>query len=171
MRRLFIALTTVALALTACGDDGGSGLGVYADAIAAGVQTDDADDSLQTSDDEAQCIGDGTAEVIGIDALEDAGTPEEVTDLAQDDLSAFDLDDDQSTEVAQLTFDCVDDILDQFIASFDTGSAEADACLSERLGEDQIVPLLAKSLQGVDLSDAESASLVQDLELVFQTCA
>lgn len=170
MRRFFVALTAVALALSACGD-GGSDVRPYAEAIADGVQADEGDDSLQTSDDEARCIGDGTVEVIGLDVLEEAGTPEEVTELAQDDLSAFELDDDQATEIARITYECVDDMLGQFIESFETESVEADACLAESIGETQIVPLLARSLQGADLSDPESAGLIQDLESAFQTCA
>ncbi len=171
MRITVITVIAALVGLTACGGDGGSDLGQYRDAIAAGVQADEGDDSLQTTDDEAQCIGDGTADVIGVDALEEAGTPEEVTELTQDDLAAFDLDDEQATEVAQITFDCVDDIVDQFIASFASGSEETDTCLAEELGEDDLVPLLAKSLQGAEADDPESVALVQDLEAVFQTCA
>ncbi|WP_436793111.1 hypothetical protein [Actinospongicola halichondriae] len=163
MRRFVVILITSLLGLTACGGDSGPGLDEYADALAEGILADDNDDSLDTTDDEAHCIGDATAPIIGLDALEEAGTPEEVTELAEDDLSAFDLSDGKAIDIATATFDCVDGIVDQLIESFETGSDDIDQCLADELEDAQLIPLLAISLKGADVTEEDTADLTETL--------
>lgn len=163
MRRILALFVVGLLGLAACGGDDGPGLDEYADALAVAILADDDDDALETTDDEARCIGDATAPIIGLEGLEAAGTPEEVEELAEDDLSAFDLSDAQSIDVASATFDCVDSILDQLIEDLDTGSDEADECLAGALDESDLVPLLAKALVGDELSDEDAAPLAETL--------
>lgn len=163
MRRFVVIMITSLLGLTACGGDSGPGLDDYADALARGILADDDDDSLQTTDDEAQCMGDATAPIIGIDALEEAGTPDEVAELAEDDLSDFDLSDGKAIDVATATFGCIDGLVDQLIESFATGSDEIDECLAAEVEDAQLIPLLAISLQGEDVTDEDTAELTETL--------
>lgn len=163
MRRITGLLLVGLLGLAACGGDDGPGLDEYADALAAAILADDDDNSLETTEDEAQCIGDATAPIIGLERLEETGTPEEVEELAEDDLEDFDLSDAQSIDVASATFDCVDSMVDQLIEDLETGSDEADECLADALDESDLVPLLAKSLLGEELSDGDAGPLTETL--------
>ena len=137
MRRSSLILLTGALALAACGDDG-DGLAEYSAAFAAAIQADDDDEAgaLQTTDAEAACIGDRTAEVIGEERLEEVGTPEEVEEIAVDDLSAFDLSEAQAIDVFEGVVDCVEDIEQQFIDSFELDDAEVASCLEDAIDDD-----------------------------------
>ncbi|MDE0802457.1 MAG: hypothetical protein OSA99_03950 [Acidimicrobiales bacterium] len=161
MRRILLVLLASLLGIAACGGDDGPGLDEYADALATAILADDDDDALETTEEEAQCIGDATAPIIGLENLEATGTPEEVETLAEDDLSAFDLSDGAITDVVNATLECVDGIVAQLIEDIDTGSEEADDCLAETLEPSDLAPLLATGLQGEDVSEEDAQALVQ----------
>ena len=161
MRRIIVIALVGLLGLAACGGDDGPGLDEYADALAAAILADDDDDALETTEDEAQCIGDATAPIIGLDALEEVGTPEDVEELAEDDLEDFDLSDGQAIDVASVTFDCVDSMVQQLIEDIGTGSDEADECLADVLGKEDLVPLLAVGLQGDDVTEEDAVAITE----------
>lgn len=164
MRRIILVLLASVLGIAACGGDDGPGLDEYADALATAILADDDDDSLETTPDEAQCIGDATAPIIGLENLEAAGTPEEIEVLAEDDLSAFDLSDGAITDVVNATLECIDGIVAQLIQDIDTGSEEADECLADTLELSDLAPLLVTGLQGEDVSEEDAQALVQIVE-------
>lgn len=152
IRSLIAVLATLALGGAACGSDSGPSLGDYAAAIAAAISSDDQDAALEISDDEAGCIGDGAAAAIGLEALEAAGTPEEVEELAQDDLSVFDLTTDEATEVARIVISCAPSTDEQFVASLQLDDDTA-ACVVDRLESDDLATVLGTSLRGDDPSE------------------
>lgn len=163
MRRIVPLLLAGLIGLTACGGDDGPGLDDYAAALATAVHSDDDEDALETTEDEAQCIGEATAPIIGLESLEEAGTPDEIETLAVDDLAVFDLSDGKAIDIASATFDCVDSMVDQLIEDIATGSDEADECLAEVLGKDDLVPLLATGLQGDDPTEDDVAIMTETM--------
>lgn len=163
MRRIVVLLLVGLVGLAACGGDDGPGIQDYADAIATAVHSDDDDDSLETTESEAQCIGEAAAPIIGLETLEETGTPDEIETLAVDDLTAFGLSDAKAIDIADATFDCVASMVDQLIEDIDTGSDEADECLADVLGKTDLVPLLAAGLQGDDQTEDDVAMMTETM--------
>lgn len=168
MRRTLAVLLASVFVLAACGDDG-DGLDDYAAAFAVAIQADDDEGALETTDAEARCVGDRTAEIIGKDKLEEVGTPEEIEEIAVDDLAAFDLSDDQAVEVSEAVVDCVDSVEQQLIDSFELDDEEIATCLADAIEDSDIVTLYAIAVRGDDFdSDPE---VLADFQATIQACA
>ncbi len=162
IRSLFAVLFAFALAGAACGGESGPTLDDYASAFAASVLADQNEDSVQLDETEAQCIGVAAAAEIGLDRLQEVGTPAEIEEKTVDDLSIFDLSDARALEIADDYIGCIPDIVDQFARSLDIGDA-AD-CVAETVTAEDLRPATAAAIRGDDPADGDLAFLFDALE-------
>lgn len=169
--RMTIGLVAVlALLFGACGGSSGDDLDAYADALAAGVQADDSDGSVEVSDDEADCIGSAAAKVIGLDALKEIGTPDEVTEASTEDLSAFSLSDGAALDIATQYVGCIPNIVEQFADMVSEGDDDVAECLNEDIDTDMLVPSFQAVIQTGEQSDETiDEALVEVITACFVT--
>lgn len=155
-KALLAAGLALALVAAGCGDDGDSGgevsseLQPYADALADSFEEDP---EFPVSEDEVRCFANDTVEVIGIERLEQLGTPEEVATDADVDLAAAGIDQDEAETIAQSFVDCAPGLTDEFRTQFTEGTGEElteeqEACIDDLLTEDVIVDVIAAGLLG-----------------------
>jgi hypothetical protein len=144
MRRMTVAgalLAMTALSAAACGDDDGGGGGSssdrgeeYVDAI-----MESGEDSGFTEE-EDECVARAYVDVIGVDELEEAGTPEEISEAEDESLSesGITLDDEQRDVLWDEFNECVD-VRQIFLGSLEAGEdlpEDAIACLDDAIDDD-----------------------------------
>lgn len=172
LHHLTAGIAVLALILGACGDDDGgsgdAGLDAYADALATSFQEDPENAELGLSDDEVRCFADETVETIGLEQLQEQGSPEELVANTGEDLSALDLQEQEREAIAAALFRCADGLVerlqDQLVA--ETGlSGEQAECVAGLFTEEVLIQVFAASLSG----DA-GAEIFGDLQSEFQAC-
>lgn len=154
-----LALT---LTLTACGNDDEARA---AEAIAASMMDAEDGDALTVDQAEADCVGEGLVDRIGVDKLKDYGLinddmtlNESVTDMTMDEADA--------TSAADVIVGCVDAqalFAEQFAAD-DTITPEQQECISEALDDETIKGMFSLIFQG----KAEQAT--QELMAPMMSC-
>jgi hypothetical protein len=151
-RRLLVVLL-LPIALVACGDDDG---GARGDAYRAAFAETTRESDFQADAEEATCLGAAVVDVVGVDDLEKATTPEEIRkdpDAELDDLG-IDLDDDQADELADKTLDCIEGtVLLERLVSSDTDTQLDDdvrSCLDDAYDDDVFHDLLAATFKEGD---------------------
>jgi len=147
------------------GNDDDPKRGEYVEALATAAQTPDPDDpseDFQLSEEAATCLAEGLIDVVGLDRLEAAVSPDEILADPSADLvdMGIDLSNDQGAEVFHRLVDCEPAAMRQL----------AESISSEVTGDDDFpidvdVECLANADPG-DIDDFMGASLAQgdDLE-------
>lgn len=186
-RPLTIAISALALLLAACGDDdatttagtetetetagdagGDADLAAYADALATSFKDDPDNQDLGLADEEIECFADDAVEVIGLERLQEQGTPEELVTDTDIDLTELELDEAERSEIAASLFGCADGLVErlqeQLVA--ETGlQGEQATCVTELFTEEVLVEVFTASLSGDDESQ-----VFADLEDEFRAC-
>ena len=153
--RALAIVASVALTFAACGDDtkaADTDEGKpYVEAFAASAK--DEDSGLQANDEEATCLGEAVVNVVGVDELERATTPEKIEDAPEADFEelGIEVDADQADEIAGETLECIPGV-EQVERSF---TADSDVkvdddvrdCIEEAYDEDVFRKLLAVSFE------------------------
>lgn len=190
LRKFTAAIAALALVLAACGDDddtvtsepestveggdageasgGDADLQDYSDALATSFREDPENAELGLSDDEIQCFTDDAVEVIGLERMQSRGTPEELVESTQTDLTALELDETERQEIAASLFQCTDGLVErlqeQLVAETGLQGEQAD-CVAGLFTEELLIDVFAASLSG-DTGD----EVFSDLESEFQAC-
>lgn len=114
----------------------------YVDAFVAGLENESSDSGQTLSKAENTCIAEGLVDVVGVDALKEAGlTPENIADNTNTELPA--VSDEQREQLRELLFDsgCVDmakAIAGSFQGSLGVGATDDQInCLAETLMENE----------------------------------
>lgn len=169
MRRPVLALLVAAVLAAACGDDSSSDdMARYTDALAESFAVDSGSEEFRFTDESADCVAERSAEVIGIDRLREVGAPEDVTAATTDDLSVFDLDQDELDEISGALLDCVDDAEQLLRAEFLRSSAvegEQAACVAELVDRDLLIRILSSGIGGQN-----PISQLGDIQDEFEKC-
>ena len=139
LKRMTVLMLAIAMVTAACGDDGGSGIGLtsgqqaVADAIAGGITDDPDPDDPFSQPEAAQCFSEGLVRDIGIGRLAEIG----ITAESRSPEAAFaTMTDAEISDMADLALGCVDLVAamaDQF--AVDGISHESALCMSEGFAE------------------------------------
>lgn len=140
---ILVPATTLVLLLAGCGG-GGGGEGAsdeakpYVDAMTEAMI---AEDDFATEE-EARCFAEGVVDVVGLQALEEAGTPEEFTEEGGDmNFGSLELTTEQGEDVYDTFADCGIDLRQEFIDSLgedDEINPETAACIESALDEETL---------------------------------
>lgn len=161
IRSLLPVVLAAALTGAACGGDAGPTIDDYADAFAASIRADQDEDTVQVDEAEALCIGTATAGTIGLERLEETGTPAEIEEQTVEDLSIFDLSEVTALEIADDYITCVPDFTEQFIAFLDVG--DATDCVADAITTDDLRPAMAAAVNGDEPTDDDMAFVSEAL--------
>jgi hypothetical protein len=162
MRRWLVAAGIVVLATVAgCGGGSSGDEEAYAAALAGSVR-DSMGEDLPVSEGEAQCVGEGVVNVLGVEPFQEAGiTPEDIRENPDRDLDELITDPtpEQAEGFVDVIFECVD-MGALFAAGFQASAAEDDVripqekveCIGENFERnDRLRELFAASLlEGTD---------------------
>jgi hypothetical protein len=175
MRRLLMVSALLATGVVACADEADSAGGArseegqeYVDAIA-----ETSDDGTIT-DEENECFARSFVDAVGVDELQEAVTPEEITespDSSPADLGIT-LDDDQADAFWDDVNRCMD-VKELFIEGIAEGEALSDddkACLEDAFDDDLVKEIMVGVLvEGEDSFEGDD-ELMGDLFAVFSEC-
>lgn len=148
----------------------------YADAIAATVQ---ADEAAPFDDEQAQCLGAGMVDIIGVDALEEAGI--EPADIEADqegdsfDAIAQDLSEEQAGEIVDLIFDgdCFsfgEMIAAQMATDGPELSTEQATCVGDEFAKNEAFKQAFANMLLTGEEDPELDAAFSDILTIFETC-
>lgn len=170
MRRFALALLVSASVLAACGDDDSSADArqPYVDGLAETFAADDLSDEFSFTDENAECVASRSAEVIGVERLEEVGDPQDVTEATTDDLAVFDLHQDELDQISAAFLDCIDDaeqlLRDEFLEGSPVEGEQA-ACVAGLVDRDLLIRILSTGIGGED-----PATQLSDVQAEFENC-
>jgi hypothetical protein len=154
LRALFL-IALLGLALAGCGDDtkaADTDEGKpYVAAFAATAKSPDG--GLQANDEEANCVGEEVVNIVGVEELERATTPDKIEDDAETDFEklGIEVDADTADDLAGALLDCipgVEQVKRTFAADSDVKVDDDVAeCIDEAYDEDVFRKLLAVSFE------------------------
>ncbi|HYZ98389.1 MAG TPA: hypothetical protein VE575_06535 [Acidimicrobiales bacterium] len=184
--RLGVAVLVVGVLGAACGDDGGGG-GVFGGGDGGGsngdsstergqeyvdamVAWDDENDDL--TEDEKECVSRGWVDVIGVDALDAATSPEELAESEGQSLSevGLSLDEQQRDGFWEALAGCIDVrqlVLDQIGEDV---PEEAVACLDENMSDDFLRQFVLTGMINGEEAIQEDQELTNGLLEMGQAC-
>lgn len=142
-RNLALSILLVAGGAAACSDDGGTDAQPYVDALVEELQ----DDGTLT-DEEAECVAEGTIDALGADFLADNDiTPEDIVDSEGPQDLGVDISEDQARGAAEAMITDCDVSFGASIAG-EGASDEAVECINDNLDEDDLVDALTAEYMG-----------------------
>jgi hypothetical protein len=153
----------LALAFTACGDDGGGeDAQPYIDALTDDLQTPEGAGDAGLSDDEAECAAEGTVEALGADELAAAGIdPDELADANDPTELDMEISEAQARGTAAARVGCIDSVAE--VLAGQGAPDEAVECIDENFDEDAFVDALTLEYSGDDDGEA-AAAVFEDLD-------
>lgn len=153
-RALFLAGgLALTLSLAACGNDDEA---QAAEAISASMM-DSSDEEFPVEQEQADCVGEGMVDRIGVDKLQEYGLltddlelDGEVTDVTMEEADA--------DSAADVLVNCVDAqaMLTEQFAADDTMGEEEQACINEVLDNEALTELFSMMFQGREDESANS---------------
>lgn len=168
--RLTAVALSAGLVLAACSSGGGSGESVsdegkpYAEAIAANFTTSEDPDDFVLEDDQADCIGARTVNIIGVDAFEKAGvTPADLGPTSDTLIGDVEVDDKQANEIYDSFKKCDVDLRAIMFESFaqdDDMTDEQKKCLEGALDEDTLRAFVVTAMVKGDDESPEAMRLM-----------
>lgn len=152
MKKSVLALVTVsALMLSGCGSGGGGGEDADASkAISESMMGEGGSDMLNVKQDEADCIGDGMVEDIGVDELKEYGFLKEDGTVAED-PSELKMSSDDAESMTNTLFDCSDvmAMMDESMAgSIGEQDPAVKECIDDVLTEDRVKDMFTALFSG-----------------------
>ena len=163
-RRLVPVVMTILVpfVLTACGGDDGEGgsdeAKPYVDEMSQALTGEDS----PMDDEQADCFSEGFIDVVGLDKVKEAGSAEEVGQLASDfDFSSMDLTEDQGNEIYDNFDECGVDLRQQLLDDLDADNQmpeEGKECVTDALSEDVLRDFFVTGMvdgQEASLADTE----------------
>lgn len=146
------AISGLLLTLTACGGDGGSSDDeAAAQAISDSImkeQEGGSGDVFTMDREEADCIGDGFVEDIGVDRLQEYGFLTE--DLEAEAMTNVTMETEDAEAATGVLFDCADvtELMSQAMASGEQVDAATQKCLEDVLTEDKLRSMFTLMFSG-----------------------
>ena len=151
------AVVVLALSLTACGQDEEAASTAISDSI-----MESNDQTFEVTQEEADCVGDGMVEEIGVDKLTEYGIITE--DLKADGgIDSVEMSEGDAGSAADVMSDCAD-IKELFTSATSELPEEAQQCVEENLSDE----VLHDFLVAVFMNDQEGGQ--QDLMGALQEC-
>ena len=155
--RTFGAAAVLALTLTSCGQDDEAA----SKAISASIMESN-DETFEVTQEEADCIGDGMVDKIGVEKLTDYGIITE--DLkAEDGIENVEMSESDASSAADVMAGCAD-IKELFTSAMSQLPEEAQQCVDQKLSDD----VLHDFLTAVFMNDQDKGE--QQLTGVLQEC-
>ncbi|HZJ04210.1 MAG TPA: hypothetical protein VFD59_01915 [Nocardioidaceae bacterium] len=148
MKKAVLALVTVTLVLSGCG--GGSEDADASTAISESMMDQGGNDLLNVKQEEADCIGDGMVEDIGVGELKEYGFLKEDGTVAED-PSELEMSSDDAESMTNTMFDCSDvmAMMDEAMASSMGGQDPAvKECVEDVLTEDLVKEMFTAMFSG-----------------------
>lgn len=147
----------LALTLTSCGQDEEAA----SKAISASIMESN-DDTFEVTQEEADCVGDGMVEKIGVDKLTEYGIITE--DMkANDGIENVDMSEEDASSAADVMAGCAD-IKELFTSATSNLPEEAQQCVEEKLSDE----VLHDFLTAVFMNEQEQGN--QELMGALQEC-
>ena len=146
IRTLGVA-TVLALTLTSCGQDEEAA----SKAISASIM-DSNDETFEVSQEQADCIGDGMVEKIGVEKLTDYGIITEDLE-AEDGIENVEMSEGDASSAADVMSECAD-IKELFTSAMGDLPEAAQQCVDENLSDD----VLHDFLVAVFMNDQEKGN-------------
>ena len=143
---LVVGGLVLSLSLTACG--GGGDEAQAAEAISASMMEQD-EESFAVDQDQADCVGEGMVDEIGVDQLQDYGMLTD--DLEVDDtVGEVTMSEEDADAAAEVFVGCVDaaEMFTEEIAADDELTAEQQECIGEVMDEETLTELFSMMFQG-----------------------
>lgn len=135
----------LALSLTACGQDDDA---EAAEAISANMMQE-SDDGFTVDQGQADCVGEGMVEEIGVDQLQEYGM---LTDDLQvnDSLGEVTMEETDADSAAEVVVGCVDAqaMLAEQLSADGTLTEQQQQCISEALDDDAVTMMFSLIFQG-----------------------
>jgi hypothetical protein len=151
------AVVVLALSLTACGQDEEAASTAISDSI-----MESNDQTFEVTQEEADCVGDGMVEEIGVDKLTEYGIITE--DLKADGgIDSVEMSEGDAGSAADVMSDCAN-IKELFTSAMGDLPEEAQQCVEENLSDE----VLHDFLVAVFMNDQEGGQ--QDLMGALQEC-
>lgn len=151
MRIRLAGIVTLGLALALGGCGGSNEERQARDAIAASMLESD-DDTFAVTEEQANCVGDGFVDRIGVDRLQEYGLLSE--DLSSgEDVGDLSMAQEDADEAADVMLDCMDireSIMSEFDAEIPAGNEETRQCVEESLSDDVLRSFLSAVISGND---------------------
>jgi hypothetical protein len=178
MRRtmLAVAVLTMSALGAACGDDDGGGGGEsssaegqeYVDAIVA------SNDDSELTEEENECFARAFVDAVGVEQLQGAVTPEEISEDPESSPAEFGitLDEDQADAFWEDVNECMD-VRAAFVEGLTEGedmSQETVDCLEDAIDDDLLKRVLVTSLMEGEDALEEDQELMSDLIGVLGDC-
>ena len=144
-RSLALSILLVAGGVAACGDDdGGADAQPFIDALSEELQ---ADEDAPLTEDEADCVAEGSVEAMGVDFLvENDITPEQLAEAEGPQDLDVEVSEEQARNTAEALFSCDIDIAASMLPA--DASDEAVACVEDNLDIDVFVDALTAEYLG-----------------------
>ena len=155
--RTFGVAALLALSLTSCGQDEEAA----SDAISASIMESN-DETFEVSQEEADCVGDGMVEEIGVDKLTEYGIITEDLE-ANDGIEDVEMSEGDASSAADVMAGCAD-IKELFTSAMGELPQEAQQCVEENLSDE----VLHNFLTAVFMNDQEKGN--QELMGALQEC-
>lgn len=136
----------------------------YVDVIAESLRTEDGVD-----DDRAECVGAAIVEVVGIDVLQDAVTPDELRDSPTGDLRVFGVEvgEDRVEDLAGRYDQCLD-LTEHVFGSAEGAPPQLVRCIQDNVTEEDLAFYAAADAVGsqqlLDATDAQFEEAIETCE-------
>jgi len=150
-------VAVLALTMTSCGQDEEAA----SQAISASIM-DSNDEAFEVSQEQADCIGDGMVEKIGVEKLTDYGIITEDLE-AEDGIENVEMSEGDASSAADVMSSCAD-IKELFTSAMGDLPEEAQQCVDENLSDD----VLHDFLVAVFMNDQDAGN--QQLMGALQEC-
>lgn len=168
-----VVVVVGAIALTSGGgDDGDSTSGKGREYVDAMIASEASNDSPFTAA-ETRCMAEGTIDIIGVDALEEAGITPEMIAESDSIVADFEPSQEQSEEIVGLMFNCADlgaALVDEMFGE-DILTTEQTTCVSDGIQESQAFrTMMAESFLGDDTTSEPDSEMVNEFLAIFIDC-
>lgn len=170
LRTSLVAVCATALLVSCGGEDSESAdAQPYVDAVSEAVTAG----QIDMDEEQSQCFGEGFVDVVGLDKLEDTGTPEEIGRQFQDlELVELELSQGEGEDVYDTFESCGYDMRADLLDSLFAGqkmAEETQTCIEDAVDEDKlrsfVVTMMTEGSEAAQESEAW-----QDLEAALIAC-
>lgn len=143
--RLVVGGLALSLSLTACGGDDDARA---AEAISASMLAE-SDDEFAVDEQQADCVGEGMVDRIGVDQLQEYGMLTEDLEV-EDSVGEVTMSEEDADSAAEVFVGCVDtqELFAQELGADEELTAEQQECVGEVMDEDAMTELFSMIFQG-----------------------